>query len=133
MDYNGENNFVWSLFIYMSQNLYYVFVFCSILVAGALISCSLIQSGCDLNVALMNVQRCLIRELLLFEFKLGHNANFCVKSERAINHITGTRWFKKFRSGCKKPNDQASTGRAISVDSEAMIKVKETNPRSRSM
>ena len=50
----------------------------------------------------MDVQCSLIRELLLYEFKLGHNAAetikiiCCAKGEAAADRSTVTRWLKKF-------------------------------------
>ena len=84
----------------------------------------------------MNVQRNLIRELILYEFELGHKAaeatkNIrCAKGEDAVDHSTVTRWFKKFRSGCKNLDDQARSGRPKTVDSEAVFQAIEANPKS---
>ena len=46
----------------------------------------------------MNMQSSLIQELMLYEFKLGHEAtkNICENGEGTFNHTTETRWFKKF-------------------------------------
>ena len=35
--------------------------------------CALLHSVCNLKVAQMNMQRCLIREFMLYEFKVSHN------------------------------------------------------------
>ena len=43
----------------------------STVVFGVLTLCTLFHSVCDLKAAEMNVQRCLIRELMLYEFKLS--------------------------------------------------------------
>ena len=56
-------------------------------------------------------RRSLIQELMLCEFKLGHNAaeaakNICVKAEGSFDYSSVTRWFKKFRPIRKKLNDQ---------------------------
>ena len=45
----------------------------SIEVVGALTRCALIHSACDLKTTQMNIQLCLIWELMLCEFKLGRN------------------------------------------------------------
>ena len=52
------------------------------------------------------------------------------ESDGAVDHSTMTKWFKKFRSGCKKFIDQAMSGRPESVDSEAVFKVIGANPAS---
>ena len=55
----------------------------------------------------MNLQRCLIRKLMLYEFELGHNTAgltiyiCCVKGECVVDPSTATKCFKKFLSGCK--------------------------------
>ncbi|CAI9734926.1 Hypothetical predicted protein [Octopus vulgaris] len=62
----------------------------------------------------MNMQSRLIWELMLHEFKLGHNAMeaikniCCTKGEGAVDHSTVTRSFKEFHLGCKNLNEQAS-------------------------
>ena len=38
---------------------------------------------------------------------------FCVKGEHEVDHTIFTRWFKKFRSGCKDLNDWARSGRSV--------------------
>ena len=44
-----------------------------IVVASALTYCGLFQSAYYLKAAQMNVQHCLIREFMLYEFRLDHN------------------------------------------------------------
>ena len=46
---------------------------CSIVVVGALTHCALLHPWCDLKATLINMQHSLIQELILYEFKLGHN------------------------------------------------------------
>ena len=46
--------------------------------------------------------------------------------------ITGIRWFKKFRLGCKNLNDLEKSSRPKSVDSEVFSSVIEANPTSSS-
>ena len=71
---------------------------------------------------------------MLYNFKLGHNItestkNICcaAKGEGAVDHVTVTRWFKKFCSVCKNLNDQARVDKPKSMDSEAMFQTIETN------
>ena len=65
---------------------------------------------------------------MLYEFQLAQNAvevtkNICyMKGKSTVNHSTVTRWFKKFHSSCKNLDDQARSGRAKNLDSEAMLK-----------
>ena len=47
----------------------------SIEVVGALALCALHHSVCEMKTAQKNVQRNLIRELTLYKFELGHNAD----------------------------------------------------------
>ena len=67
----------------------------------------------------MNVQRSLIRELMFYAFKLGHNEtekkqkNICrAKTEGKVDYSSVTRWFKKFCSACKNLDDQARSYRS---------------------
>ena len=88
---------------------------------------------CDLKAAQMNVQHSLIRKLMLYEFEPGHNAteatkNICfAKGEGAVDHNTVTRWFKKFRSGCKNLDDQARSGMPKNMSSKAVLQAIEAN------
>ena len=72
----------------------------SIMRICALSQCALFHSACDLKVALMNVQHCLIRELTFYEFEEGQNAvkptkNICnPKDKITANHSTVTRELK---------------------------------------
>ena len=50
------------------------------------------------------------------------------KSEDPVDNSTITKWFKKFRSGCKNFDDQARSGRPKRVDFEAMLPAIEANP-----
>ena len=93
-------------------------------------SCFVLRhSLCDL----INVQHSLIWELMFNEFQLGHNtveANkniCCVKGEDTIDHITATRGFKKFSSGCKNFDDQLNQVGSKTVDSEAMFQAIKAN------
>ena len=70
----------------------------------------------------MNNQNMLIRELLLYEFELGHNAaeatrNICyAKGESHLDQSTANKWFKKFRSGEKNLEDKSRSGRPRTVE-----------------
>ena len=48
--------------------------------------------------------------------------NFCSRDEGAVDCWTVIRWFKKFRSGCKKVNDRVRSSRYKTVDFEAVFK-----------
>ena len=73
-------------------------------VDGVLTHCALLHYVCDLKAKQMNVHCSLNQELMLYEFKLSHNAveitkNICyMKDEGAVAYNTVTRWFKKFCS-----------------------------------
>ena len=75
----------------------------------------------------MIVQRCLIRELKFYEFKLRHNFTeatkiICnAKDEGAVDLNTVIRWLKKYRSGYKNLDNQARSGRPKNVDSENVL------------
>ena len=64
----------------------------SIMAVDTLTHCALFHSVCDLKVALMNMQRSLIWELMLYEFELGYNAaevikDICYpKGKSSVNH-----------------------------------------------
>ena len=90
----------------------------SIMVVGALTYYASFCSMCELLAFKMNVQSCLILELILYEFWLGHNIvekakNICcVKGE--VGHGIITRWFKKFRSGHKNLDGRSNKFRSAS-------------------
>ena len=58
----------------------------------------------------------LIKKLKLIK-KLGHNAPeatkniCCAKDEGTVDHSIVTRWLKKFRLGCKNPENQVRPGK----------------------
>ena len=58
--------------------------------------CALLNTACHLKAAQVNVQYSPIQELMLYEFKLCHNAveatkNICcMEGEGAVDHSTGT-------------------------------------------
>ena len=71
----------------------------------------------------------LIRELILYKFKMGHHTTketkiiFCVKGENTVDCRTVIRWFKKYRLGCKNLSNQVRSGRPKTVDSAAVLQV----------
>ena len=85
----------------------------SVIISGAQSCCALLHSTCYLKATHMNGQCSLIQEGMLHKFYLGHNTVeatkniFCVKSESTVDHITVTRWIKKFCLDFKNLNDQA--------------------------
>ena len=80
---------------------------------------------------------CRIRQLMIYGFKLGHDAAevtknlFCVKGERADYHWTVTKWFMKFCLGCKDLDNQARSARPKTEDSETMLQDIDANQVSR--
>ena len=89
----------------------------------------------DLKATQMNMQRSLVQEILLFEFKLGHNAadiKIRVEWKVKVELITVTRWFKKFCWGCKNLNSQVRSGKPKTIDSEVVLQAIEANPMSSS-
>ena len=93
----------------------------SIVVVGVLTCCALLNSVCNLKGAQINIQCNLIQELMLYKFKLVHNATeatkniCCAKGKGAVDHSSVTRGFKKFRLGCKNLDDQARLDRPKAV------------------
>ena len=55
---------------------------------------------------------------------------YCVKGKDAVDHSILTRWFKKFRSGCKNLDDQINFHSVKVVDSEAVFQAIEANQAS---
>ena len=45
----------------------------------------------------------------------------CMKEEVSVDHITVTRWFKKFCSGCKNLDDQTRLGRLKTMNFKAVF------------
>ena len=99
----------------------------SIVVVGVLTRCALLHSTCDLKAIRSNVQCCLIWELMLYAFELGHNDIettkniFCTKGEGSVDHRMVTRWFKKFSLGCKNFDDHLG----LKLDFETMLQATE--------
>ena len=68
------------------------------MVVGALTCCALLQFGCDLKAAQMNMQHSLIQEFMFDKFKLGHHNTVeatknicCMKGEDVVDLSTVTR------------------------------------------
>ena len=99
----------------------------TIMVVGVLTCCTLFHCVCDLKVAQINVQCCLIWEFMLSDFQLGYNAMEAMKifvvwlGDSADNHKRVIRWLKKFCLGYKNLDDQARLGRSKTMDSEAVL------------
>ena len=74
----------------------------SIVVVGVLKHFALLHSMQDLKATQINIQCCLIQELILYKFVLGHNTTeaikniCCAKSEVTVTLSSVTRWFKNF-------------------------------------
>ena len=74
------------------------------------------------EICMMNVPCSLIQKLMVYEFKLDHDATeatkniWCSKDESTVNDSTVTRWFKKFCFYYKN-----------NMDSEIMLRVIKTN------
>ena len=92
----------------------------SIVVVGELTYYAL----CNLKTMQINIQCSLIWELMIYKFKLGHNAveatrNICcVKGEDTVDQSTVTKWLKKFCSGCKNLNNQERLSRSKTINIE---------------
>ena len=68
---------------------------------------------------------------MLYKLQPSHNATKTTKNiccEGIIGYSTVTKWFTKFCSGCKNPNNQARSVRPETVDSETVLQAIETNP-----
>jgi len=79
--------------------------------------CIALFSVCDWKVAQINVQRSLIRKIMIYELEQNHNVleatkSFCcAKGEGAVDHSTVNRWFKKYHSTCRNFDDHAMSGK----------------------
>lgn len=82
----------------------------------------------------MSDQRLKIRQLLQYEYQLGHNAaeatkNICnAEGADSLNDSTARRWFQKFREGDFSLKDQPRTGRPVCIDSNELLTNIEENP-----
>ena len=73
---------------------------------------------------------------MIYKFELGHNTvkatkNICcVKDEGTVDYNTVTKWMKKFCSVQRNLNNQATSDRPKTMDSEAILQAIEGNPTS---
>ena len=82
----------------------------------------------------MNVQQHhLIREFMLYELELSHNATkvaksiCCEKGEHEVDQDTFTICLKKFRLGCKNLDDQERSGRPKTAGLKAVSQTIDAN------
>ncbi|KAI1715023.1 histone-lysine N-methyltransferase SETMAR [Ditylenchus destructor] len=75
----------------------------------------------------MEKNRGVIRELLKFEFELGHSAKEAMdninraKGAGTVSRTTAYEWFSKFKSGNMTIEDNPRSGRPREVDREAVV------------
>ncbi|KAI1698864.1 histone-lysine N-methyltransferase SETMAR [Ditylenchus destructor] len=75
----------------------------------------------------MEKNRSVIRELLKFEFELGHSAKQAMdninrgKGAGTVAYSTAKEWYSKFRSGNLPIEDNPRSGRPREVDREAVV------------
>ena len=83
-----------------------------IVLVGVQTHCALVYSLGDFKSTQINMQCCLICELMLYKFKWVHNTMeatkniCCLKGTGTVIHSTITGKFKKLLSGCKNLNQQ---------------------------
>ena len=70
----------------------------NIVVVSVLTRRALLPAMCDLKAAQINVRCCLNGYLILYVFKLSHNAT---KDEDAFDNSLVARWLKKFLKPCR--------------------------------
>ena len=81
-------------------------------------------SCCDLKATQINMQCSPIQKLMLYKYKLAHNATETTKNiccSKILDLSTITRWFNKFHSSCKNLNDQARSSRPRIIDFKAKL------------
>ena len=82
----------------------------------------------------MSDQRLKIRQLLQYEYQLGHNAseatrNICnAEGANFLNDSTARRWFQKFREGDFSIVYQPRTARPVCIDSNVLLICIEEDP-----
>ena len=75
----------------------------------------------------MNMQNCLIWELMFYKFKLDCNTKevtknvSCAQSEGTVDCSIVTRWYKKFCLSCKNLYNQPWPSRPKKMDFKAML------------
>lgn len=83
----------------------------------------------------MDVSREQLRLLLLYEYRLNHNAaeavrNICAAvGSNAISHTTAKFWFIRFRQGNYNLEDETRSGRPPTLDPDELRSVIEEDPR----
>ena len=76
----------------------------------------------------------IIRELLKFEFELGHSAQEAMdninkaKGSGTVSRTTAYEWFSKFKSGNLETKDNPRSGRPREVDREGVVNAVEEHP-----
>jgi len=82
----------------------------------------------------MEPSREVIRNLLLYEFQLNHDAETacnninCAKGPKTVSIRTVYYWYAKFRADNTDLNDQPRSGRPREIDREAVIEAIEEDP-----
>ncbi|KAI1711675.1 histone-lysine N-methyltransferase SETMAR [Ditylenchus destructor] len=82
----------------------------------------------------MEKNRGVIRELLKFEFELGHSAKEVMdninraKGAGTVSRTTAYEWFSKFKSGNMTIEDNPRSGRPREVDRDAVVNAIEEHP-----
>ena len=82
----------------------------------------------------MEKNRGVIRELLKYEFEMGHSAHEAaqninrVKGHGTVGYTTAKTWFSKFRSGNLAVKDKKRSGRPREVDRVAVVNAIEDHP-----
>jgi transposase len=82
----------------------------------------------------MEKNRGIIRELLKFEFELGHSEKEAMdninraKGNGTVNRMTVWRWFSKFRNNQMDIADKKRSGRPREVDRVAVVNAIEAHP-----
>ena len=112
------------------MNFFFFFFFWK---ADTIINFNTIALLHDLKATQMNIQHSLIQEIMIYKFKLNHNATeatkniCCIKGEGSVDQATLTRGFKKFCSSYKKLNKKAKSGRPKITDSKVAFQAIEVN------
>ena len=96
-----------------------------------LLTCAMLHFECDLKATQMYMQCSLIWEFMLYKFELGHNTIKATKTFVVWNVkaqlITVIRWIKKFCLNSKNRDDQGSSSRPKTMNSEVVLQTIEEN------